>query len=567
MPVSDDRWSGPLAAGLRPGLDAIRRRRWVALRGDVAAGVTVAAYLVPQVIAYATVAGMPPVTSLWAALAAVMYTVAGTSRLLSIGPESTTAIMTAIVVGPLASGHSDRYTMLAATLAVMVGMVCGLGWVARLGFLADLLSRPVLVGYLAGISMLMIAGQLHNISGVVTAGDTFAAQVTSFATGLVGVHVPTVALSAAVLAVVFSLQRWLPRVPGPLVAVLLAAGAVTLLTPGRLGVSVVGPVPGGLPVPTLPQPSGQDVLALIGPAVSVALVAYSDTVVTGRAFVARDDDGYNAGHELLGLGLANIAAGMLRGFPISSSGSRAAIGESVGARSQLYTLVAAVVVVGVLFAGTSVLATFPTAALGALVVYAAIRLIDLAEFRRFARFRRSEFTLATVTTVAVIVLGVLGGVLVAVGLSILDLLRKLSRPHDGILGFVPGLAGMHDVDDYPEAQRIPGLVVYRYDAPLCFANADDFRRRAMAAVHNAPTPVSWLLLNTEAIVELDITAADALGVLQQELGRGGTELALARVKQDLLTDLRRSGLLDRIGPERIFPTLPTAVEAYRKAHP
>jgi MFS superfamily sulfate permease-like transporter len=251
---------------------------------------------------------------------------------------------------------------------------------------------------------------------------------------------------------------------------------------------------------------------------------------------------------------------------VSSSGSRTAIGEAAGGRSQLYSLVALVVVLAVLFVGGPVLATFPTAALGALVVYAAMRLIDVAQFRRFARFRRSELTLAVATTVAVLALGVLNGILVAVGLSILDLLRKLSRPHDGILGFVPGLAGMHDIDDYPNAVTVPGLVVYRFDAPLCFANADQFRRRALAAVDSAPTPTRWLLLNTEAIVELDMTAVDAIQALCDELSQGGIVVALARVKRDLMADLQRGGLVGRIGSDHIFPTLPVAVQAYHQEH-
>jgi sulfate permease, SulP family len=263
------------------------------------------------------------------------------------------------------------------------------------------------------------------------------------------------------------------------------------------------------------------------------------------------------------LGTSNLAAGLFCGFPVSSSGSRTAIGVSAGGRSQLSSLVCAVVVVVVMVVAQPLLASFPAAALGALVVFAALRLIDLAEFRRFARFRRSELALALLTTVAVLVL-VLYGVLVAVGMSILDLLRRVSRPHDGILGFVPGLAGMHDIDDYPTGLTVPGLVVYRYDAPLCFANAENFRRRALTALDNDPAP-RWLLLNTEAIIEIDITAVDMLAALADELDRRGLVLALASTKQDLMVPLRRAGLVERIGGDRIFPTLPIAVAAFRAA--
>ena len=554
-----------VAAGLRPGLAALRRRDLPAVRGDVLAGVTVAAYLVPQVLAYAEVAGLAAVTGLWTAVAALgAYAVFGSSRQLSVGPESTTAIMTAVALAPLAAGDGGRYAALAAALALLVGAICLLGRLARLGFLADLLSRPVLVGYLTGIALIMISGQLEKITGVPVDGDTFAAELLSFAAGIGRVHLPTLLLAAAVLAFLLVGARLFPRAPIPLLAVLLAAGATALLTADALGVRVVGSVPQGIPVPALPSVTITDLTDLLLPAVGVAIVAYSDNVLTGRAFATRNTHPLDADQEMLALGAANVAAGLLQGFPVSSSGSRTVIGDSLGSRSQLSSIVTLLLVVAVLFVGGPVLAAFPTAALGALVVYAAMRLIEPAEFRRFARFRRSELALAVATTVAVLVLGVLYGVLAAVALSILDLLRRVSRPHAAVLGFVPGLAGMHDVDDHPGTTTVPGLVVYRYDAPLCFANAEDFRDRALAALDAAPAPVRWLVLNTEAIVEIDITAADAVHTLCDELDTRGVVLALARVKQDLLHDLRHSGLADRIGADRIFPTLPTAVAAFKE---
>ena len=554
-----------VAAGLRPGLAALRRRDLPAVRGDVLAGVTVAAYLVPQVLAYAEVAGLAAVTGLWTAVAALgAYAVLGSSRQLSVGPESTTAIMTAVAIAPLAAGDGGRYAALAGALALLVGAICLLGRLARLGFLADLLSRPVLVGYLTGIALIMISGQLEKITGVPVDGDTFVAELLSFAAGVGGVHLPTLLLAAAVLAFLLVGSRLFPRVPIPLLAVLLAAGATALLTADALGVRVVGSVPQGIPIPALPSVTITDLTDLLLPAVGVAIVAYSDNVLTGRAFATRNSHPLDADQEMLALGAANVAAGLLQGFPVSSSGSRTVIGDSLGSRSQLSSIVTLLLVVAVLFVGGPVLAAFPTAALGALVVYAAMRLIEPAEFRRFARFRRSELALAVATTVAVLVLGVLYGVLAAVALSILDLLRRVSRPHAAVLGFVPGLAGMHDVDDHPGTTTLPGLVVYRYDAPLCFANAEDFRDRALAALDAAPAPVLWLVLNTEAIVEIDITAADAVHTLCDVLDTRDVVLALARVKQDLLHDLRHSGLADRIGADRIFPTLPTAVAAFKE---
>jgi sulfate permease, SulP family len=298
----------------------------------------------------------------------------------------------------------------------------------------------------------------------------------------------------------------------------------------------------------------------------VMIVGYVDNVLTARAFATRNGDRIDANQELLALGMSNLAAGVAQGFPVSSSGSRTVIGDTMGSRSQLHSLVAlATMVVTLLFLGPA-LAAFPTAALGAIVVYAALRLIDLGELRRFARFRRSELLLALATLASVLAFGVLTGVLVAVGLSIAELLRRVARPHDGILGFVPGTAGMHDIDDYPEARLMPGLVVYRYDSPLFFANAENFRTRALAAVETATTPVEWFLLNAEANVEVDLTALDAVEELRAELARRGVVFAMARVKQDLLAALQAAGLVDRVGADRIYATLPTAVQAYVAWH-
>lgn len=547
------------------GLRLLRDYRLSWLRPDVLAGVTVAAYLVPQVMAYADVAGLAPVVGLWTIVGSLLvYTVFGSSRQLSVGPESTTALMTAVTIAPLAAGDPARYATLAAVLALLVGVLCLLGAVARLGFLADLLSRPVLVGYMAGVAVLMIVGQLGKATRVPVTGDSIVASVGSFASQLDQVHVPTVLLATGVLAFLLVAGRLAPKLPVPLLAVLLATAVTAVFSLRDRGVQVIGSIPAGVPAPGLPAVSGADVAALLLPAVGVAVVGYSDNVLTARSFATRNSYRVDANNELLALGAANITAGLLRGFPVSSSASRTAIGDSLGSRSQVHSLVAVAAVVLVLLFGRPLLAAFPAAALGALVVYAALRLIEIGEFRRIATFRHSELALALATTAGVLLLDVLYGILVAIALSILDLLRRIARPHDGILGEVPGVAGMHDVDDYPNATRIPGLVVYRYDAPLCFANADDFRRRALGAVEESPTTVDWFLLNAEANVEVDITAADAIEDLRMELTRRGIVFAVARVKQDLRVQLAAAGLIERIGEERIFPTLPTAVTAFRQ---
>jgi MFS superfamily sulfate permease-like transporter len=346
--------------------------------------------------------------------------------------------------------------------------------------------------------------------------------------------------------------------------VLLATVAVVLFDLRSRGIAVVGEVPRGLPTPALPDLA--DLTDLLLPAVGLLVVGYTDTVLTARAFAARGGAPVDANQELLALGAANLGAGVLRGFPISSSGSRTALAVAAGGRTQVYSLVALVCVIAVLlFAGPG-LALFPTAALGAIVVYAATRLIDVAGFRKLAAFRRTELMLALAACLGVLVFDILYGVLLAVGLSVAEMLYRVARPHDAVQGFVPGLAGMHDVEDYPEATTMPGLVVYRYDSPLFFANAEDFHRRALAAVDAQPVPVEWFVLNAEANVEVDSTGLDALETLRAELTGRGTVFALARVKQDLRDALDAYGLTEAIGAERIFPTLPTAVAAFRERH-
>ncbi|WP_092784276.1 sulfate permease [Actinokineospora terrae] len=537
------------------------RRSW--LRGDAVAGVTVAAYLVPQVMAYAAIAGVAPVAGLWAAVGALaVYAVLGTSRQLSVGPESSTALMTAAAVAPLAGGDPLRYGALASALALLVAGLCLAGRVAGLGFLADLLSRPVLVGYLAGIAVLMVLGQLGKVIGADLDNTSALTQLLSFARALPRAHPPTVVLAAAVLAFLVLAARLWPRLPVPLLGVLLASAATALFSLPDNGVRVVGAIPAGVVLPGVPAVSASDLGALLLPAVGVAVVGYADNVLTARSFASRAGHRVDANAELLALGAANAAAGLLHGFPVSSSASRTSLGAAVGSRTQAHSLVAAAAVVAILVVGRPLLASFPVAALGALVIYAAIRLVDVAGFAALARFRRSEALIAATTVVAVLVLGVLEGVVAAVAMSLVELLRRVARPHDGVLGYVDGVAGMHDVDDYPGAAQVPGLVVYRYDAPLFFANAEDFRHRALAAVAAAPTRARWLLLNAEAIVDIDLTAVDALEDLRAELADRGVVLALARVKQELRVDLARTGFLERVGEDHVFTTLPTAVRAF-----
>jgi sulfate permease, SulP family len=559
--VNARRWRS-LADRWLPGVAELGRYQRSWLRGDLLAGLTVSAYLIPQVLAYATIAGLPPAAGLRAAIPAlVVYAVLGTSRSLSMGPESTTALMTAVAIGPLAAGDPARYAALASRLALLVGLLGVAAGLARLGFLADLLSRPVIVGYLAGLSLVMIAGQLGRITGQqLGAGRSFVSQVSGFAAHIGSVRPADVAVAAVVLAfLLIARWRW-PNLPGLLIAVLGATAVTWVFGLTSHGVGVVGQVPAGLPAPRAPSLTAADLRTLVTPALAVLVVAFSDDVLTARGF-ARRGERIRGNSELVALGAANALASLVRGFPVSSSASRTAIGQAAGSRTQLYSVLAAGLTLAALAFARPVIAQFPTAALGAIVIYAAIRLIDVAAFRRLFTFRRRELAIALTATVGVLVVNILYGVLIAVGLSVAELLVRVARPHDAIQGQVPGLAGMHDVDDYPDARTIPGLVVYRYDAPLFFANAEDFRRRALAAAAQ-DARLRWFVLNVEANVEVDYTALEAVNAVREELTADGVVFALARVKQDLLARLKSFGLADKIGDDLLFPTLPTAVDAY-----
>jgi sulfate permease, SulP family len=550
-----------------PGLKRLLsyQREW--LRGDILAGLTVAAYLIPQCMAYGELAGVEPVAGLWAILTPMaIYAVFGSSPQLSVGPESTTAVMTAAAIAPLAVTNSDTYAALASLLAIMTGLVCIVAYIARLGFLADLLSKPILIGYMAGIALIMIGGQLGKIGGIKIEADTFFNQINEFIGKLHQIHPPTLILAVLVLVFLFTLQRLFPSLPVPLLAVLLATIAVTIFNLDDRGVAVVGEIPAGLPHFTIPQVSVKDLNSLVASAVGIAIVGYSDNVLTARAFATRNHYKIDPNQELLALGAANFGNGLMQGFPISSSGSRGVIGDSLGSKSQLFSLVAMAVVILVLLFLRPLLALFPNAALGAIVIYAATKLIEVPEFIRLYRFRKSEFALACITMLAVLITNILVGVGIAVGLSVIELFSRVARPHDAVLGKVKGMEGLHDINDWEGVKTIPGLVIYRYDAPLCFANAENFKRRSLSAIEAEINPVEWFVLNMEANVEIDITAIDMLSELRDELTTRKITFAMARVKQDLYLELEKARFLDNVAAEHIYPTLPSAIAGFTSRH-
>ncbi len=547
-------------------------RKWWRL--DAVAGLAVAAYLIPQVMAYTAIVDVPPVYGLYTALVAlVVYAAMGSSRVLSVGPESTIALMSGMAIAKMTTDPA-KVIQLSALLALLVGGWCLVARAFRLGVIADLLSQPLLVGYLAGAAVLMVVGQLGKITGTKVSGDSIVAQVRSFAGVVADTQLPTLAVAAATLAFILILHWIRPQWPATLFAVAGATLASVLLDlPGR-GVAIVGDVPRGLPMPHLPQVSGADIQSLLLPALGVAVLAYSDNMLAARAFPAPEVPGERPSEravdpqvELVALGGVHLAVGMFGGFPVSSSGSRTALALTSRARSQVYSLVAAACVLLVLFVAGPLMKSLPQAALGAVVLYAATKLVAGREFRRMWRFRKREVLLAMVTLVGTIVLGLLYGVGLAIAISLLEMAQRIARPHDAVLGRVPGLAGMHDTADYPEAQTLPGLIIYRYEAPLFFANVGDLRRRTQRVLdkefHAFPdAPPRWFLLNVEANTEVDVTACDGLKDLYADFAAQGVKLGLVRLKQDLYQPLRRAGVVRLIGEDMLFPTLPVAEDAY-----
>ncbi len=550
-----------------PGLVVLRRWRASGL-GDALAGLAVASYLVPQCIAYAGLAGLDAVSGLWAALGAlVVYALLGTSSQLSVGPESSSALLVGSAVATIGAGVDPGLRpAIAAGLALAVALIALVAWAARLGFLADLLSRPVLVGYMAGVALAMIVSQLPNVTGITSDRRDTLPRAADLITRIGEVQPWPIAICLAVVGALAVLRRF-ARLPGPLLVVLAAAAGTAVFDLEGHGVATIGRVPSGLPALTVPGLPAHLWPSVLAAAAGICVVIFSDNILTARAFATRAGDDIDANQELLALAGANAAAGLLGGFPVSSSGSRTALAAIAGGRTQVTSLVAAAVVVVVLLVGGTVLESFPLAALGGLVIFAAIRLVDVGEMRRIAAFRRREAVLVACAGIGVVLFGVLVCIAIAVGLSVADLCARIARAHDAVQGSVPGLAGLHDVDDYPGAETIPGLLVYRYDAPLCFFNAEDFRVRLLDALDEEETPVEWVLLNMEANVEIDLTAADKLEEIRAQLATRGVVLAMARVKRDLALFLDRAGLTERIGRDHIFPTLPTALEAYRRRGP
>lgn len=547
-----------------PGLAVLwgYQRSW--LRPDLIAGLTVGAMLIPQSMGYAELAGMDAQYGFYAVIIAlVVYAFVGTSRHLGVGPEPGTAILAATGVASVAGGNPDRYVALMAALAVMVAVICVLGALLKLGYVASMLSNPVLVGYITGVGLTLLSSQIAGFTGVRIAADSFFPRVREFLVHLGDVRWTTLALSGGTLVVMLLVKRRMPSAPSALIGVVLATAAAAVFALDRHGVALTGAIPGGLPVPRLPDVTAHDLVRLLPAAAGIALVGFTDNVLTARAFAA--DRGYRIepNQELLALGLINLSAGLSQGFPISSSASRTAVPASLGSRSQLVGLVGSAFVIVSLLGLRSLLSEIPRAALAAVIVTAAISIIDLDGFVTLWRVSHKEFALAAVAVVGVIVLGVLPGIVIAVALSIGVALSRIARPHDAVLGDLPGVDGWVDTGEYPLADTVPGLVVFRFDAPLFFLNAERFRDRVQQVLDEESVRTDWLVVDCEGIGEIDTSALDVLRDLLDELTAHRVEaVAVARANDFVLSRLQRAALLAPAGPLTAYPTIHAAVNAF-----
>jgi len=547
-----------------PGIRLLRQYRGAGLRDDVVGGVVLAALLVPQGMAYAELAGVPAVTGLYATLVPlVVYFLLGPSRILVLGPDSAVSPLVAAAIVPLAAtGDASGRIALAGLLAILVGSIMFAGGLARFGFVTELLSTPVRLGYLMGIAVTVIAAQLPKLFGFSVSAENLIPAVRGFVAGLDETNGASLAIGVGSLALIVGLRRVAPRIPGVFVAVVCAT-LVTAALGGADEVPVVGDVPAGLPSFQLPGVSLADLETLVPAAVGIAFVAFTDTSVLSRSYAGRLDQEVDQNQELAVLGVANVATGLFQGFPLSTSSSRTAVAEDVGARSQFVGLTGAAVLALLLIFGTGLVHDLPLSALAAVVIVAVLGLIDTVAERRLYRWRRSEFLLSLTAFAGVALLGVLWGVGIAIALSLLAFIRRAWRPHDAMLGRVDGLKGYHDTERYPAARLVPGLVLYRFDAPLFFANADYFRARVRALAR--PGETKWIIVAAEPITDIDTTAGEIVRKLHDELAADGIELAFAELKDPVRDQLRRYGIDEAIGDHRFFPTLGAGVAAYLRA--
>lgn len=551
-----------------PGIAAVTSYERAWLGKDVVAGLVLSALLVPQGMAYAELAGLPAITGLYTSiLCLVGYAIFGPSRVLVLGPDSSLGPMIAATIAPLllADGDPARAVALASFLGILVGVIMTVAGVAKFGFVADLLSKPIQIGYLNGLALTIIVGQLPKLLGFSVDADGLIDEFSGFVQGVAdGATNNTAAvIGISSLVGILLLQRLMPKVPAVLVAVVLASIAVNLLNLEDDGVDTIGVLPQGFPPFTIPDVSLSDVSMLLAGAVSISLIALADTMSTASSFAARHGERVRGNQEMIGIGAANVAAGFFQGFPVSTSGSRTAVADNAGSRSQVTGLVGAAVITIVIVFATEVMQYVPQPTLGAVVIAAALSLADIPATRRLWHQRRVEFSLSMIALLGVALLGVLPGIVIAVGLSILNVFRRVWWPHQAELGQADGIAGLHDTKSYPGAYQLPGLIIYRFDAPLIFANSRTFAEEMRAIAEERPD-VKWILIAAEPITDVDTTASDMLADLDEWLNERGTSLVFAEMKDPVREKIERYELTRTIDPAHFFPTLDDAVARYRE---
>jgi len=552
-----------------PGLQVLRHYEAAWLTRDLMAGLVLTAMLVPVGIAYAVASGVPGIHGLYATIVPLLaYALFGPSRILVLGPDSSLAAVILAVVFPLSGGDPMRAVALASAMAVVAGLVCILVGIMRLGFVTELLSKPIRTGYMNGIALTVLVSQLPKLFGFSIDGVGPVRDVVHIARAILGgqANLAAFAVGACTLAAILLLKRF-ERLPGLLIAVVAATIVVGVLGLDQsAGVKVLGPLPQGLPSFVLPWISAADLGQVIIGGCAVAMVAFADTSVLSRTYAAKTRTKVDPNREMIGLGAANLAGGLFQGFPISSSSSRTPVAEAAGARTQVTGVVGAVAVALLLVLAPNLLRHLPSSALAAVVIAAAIGLFEFADLRRFLRIQPWEFWLSIACFVGVAVLGVIPGIGVAIVIAVMEFLWDGWRPYHAVLGRVDGVRGYHDVTRYPAARRIPGLVLFRWDAPLFFANAELFSQRVHEAIEQSPTPVRRIIISAEPVTSVDVTSADVLADLARTLGESGIELRFAEMKDPVKDKLRRFELLERLGAAAFHPTLGAAVDAYLEEH-
>jgi len=553
-----------------PGLHVLQHYNRAWLRHDIVAGLVLTTMLVPVGIAYAAASGLPGIYGLYATIIPLLvYALVGPSRILVLGPDSSLAAVILAVVLPLSGGDPMRAVALAGAMAVISGSVCIVAGLAKLGFVTELLSKPIRYGYMNGIALAVLLSQVPKLLGFSIESQGPLRDLWSIANGIVGGRVNWTAflIGAGTLATILVLKRS-KVVPGILIAVVGATAIVGILGLAKsAGVSVLGPLPQGLPSFQIPWINPTDITTVLSGGLAVALISFADTSVLSRAYAARTRTYVDPNQELVGLGTANLAAGFFQGFPVSSSSSRTPVAEAAGAKTQMTGVVGALAVALLIIAAPNLLQHLPSAALAAVVISSAIGLIEVQDLVRIYRMQEWEFWLSMLCFAGVAVLGAIPGIALAVVFAIIEFLWDAWRPHSAVLGRAEGIKGYHDISRYPQARLIPGLVLFRWDAPLFFANAELFQERVIAAAEKSPTPVRWVVVAAEPVTSVDVTAADVVAELDRLLRDAGIELSFAELKDPVKDKLKRFGLFTQIGEQSFFPTLGAAVSAYLKMYP